>query len=116
MHPLITKFLGALRFGTFIFIWIVGAFIVPVSLILLFFGYPKVFYLIILYYLYRLIIPSKSWPLVRRVLRLNETPYCNSQNIVFDTGAEVPKPLSKTMIAAAPHGILTIGFCCMVVL
>ena len=47
-------------------------------------------------------------------MRLNIYPYCNKQNIIFVDGAEPPKSYSNIMLAMAPHGILTIGYTCLV--
>ncbi len=91
-------FLGLLRMGTFQFIWIFGVFSVPMAVTLFFCGRPLFAYILALYYAYRFLIPSSSWPLINKILCLNEYPYCNSQNIVFDDGASCPKRNSKTMV------------------
>lgn len=43
----------------------------------------------------RLLKPASYWPEFKRAFDLNKDPYCNSQQLVFEAGAEAPKPNSK---------------------
>jgi hypothetical protein len=103
-------FLGALRLGAFLLTWIWGAISVPLALILCYFKFYWMFYIIITYYCMRFIFPVQFWLRWKTIMRMNEYPYCNSQNVVFEKGAKAPNKCSKTMLAVSPHGILTIGY------
>lgn len=105
MHPL-----GLVKFAICLGVWMVGCFAVPVAVVLSCFGIHFASYILIVYYSFRFLVPAKYWPFFMEMFELNATPYCNQQNIVFDKGASIPKPDSKTMLALGPHGILTIGW------
>jgi hypothetical protein len=105
MHPL-----GFAKFATCCGVWMIGCFAVPVAAVLSCFGIHWASYILIVYYSFRFMVPAKFWPFFMEMFTLNDTPYCNHQNIVFDKGAHIPKADSKTMVALGPHGILTIGW------
>lgn len=90
--------------------WMIGCFAVPVSLLLSWYKIHFGSIILTIYYSFRLIRPAKFWQKFLDVICLNDTPYCNNQRIVFDKGATIPLPNSKTMVAVGPHGILSIGF------
>ena len=108
------KLIGLLRLTTALSIWMLGAFIIPIAIVCLFFKIYFPLYFIIVYYAFRFLFPAKEWPLIVKLLQLNAHPYCNNQRIIFEEGAKAPEPNSKTMIALSPHGILTIGWMTMV--
>lgn len=62
------------------------------------------------YYAYRMVRPAMPSVRVRNGMSFENTPYYNSQKIVFDEGAAPPKANSSTMFAVAPHGVLCQGF------
>jgi hypothetical protein len=63
----------------------------------------------------RVLFPPKKWPWFIEFLNFNKYPYCKSQAIVFDSDkAKFPEENSKTLFALSPHGILGIGWMCLV--
>ena len=102
--------IAAFKLFCFLGAWVAGTFIFPVAIAGLYWGYYVPTYILIIYYTLKIFFPATKWAWMRHQLCINHTPYCNSQNIVFDEGAEVPKDKSKTMLAVAPHGILTLGW------
>ena len=102
--------IAACKLFCFLGAWVAGALIFPVALAGLYWGFYLPTYVLLAYYTLKLFFPATKWPWIRHHLCINHTPYCNSQTIVFDEGAKVPTDKSKTMIAVAPHGILTLGW------
>lgn len=105
MHPL-----GLLKFAIACGVWMVGCFAAPVAVALSCFGMHFGSYILVVYYSFRFLVPPSYWEFFLEAMTLNDTPYCNHQNIVMDEGASVPEASSKTMVALSPHGILTIGW------
>lgn len=69
------------------------------------------------YYSFRVLFPPKKWPRFIEFLDFNKFNYCKSQKIIFDCKkAAFPPPNSKTLFALSPHGILGIGWMCLVIL
>ena len=111
--------LGFVRLACYFSAWIFGSFAWPTALICAAFHKFTPIYILIFYHAFRLVFPAKQWPAFKRAFNLNIAPYCNSQRIVFEEGASVPKPDSKVLLAVSPHGILTLGWsflvrqCCL---
>lgn len=83
----------------------------PFLLFLYFFWDMKFpFYFFVMYFPFRALFPPKQWDWIRNALCSDETPYVNSFEILFDDGADIPKPNEKNLFSVAPHGILTLGW------
>ena len=74
--------------------------------------FPLLFF--IAYSSFRYFVPATKWDIVREFLSTEGRPYCRSCELVFDEGAAVPAPNSRTMTSVAPHGILCMGWSFMV--
>ena len=107
------QILGFLRILTFYTVWIGSVAYFPFMFFSAYFGIYWPIYFLISYYSFRFVFPADRWYFIKALLHFNETPYCNSQNMIFVDGAKPPKPDTHTMVAMAPHGILTIGFTCL---
>ena len=107
MHPI-----GFCRLSWFLTVWVGSAFSIPVALALAYNGIYEGVYIILAYYSYRFFFPAKVWLGWKKIMRMNEPgrTYCNSQHVVFEKSATVPKPGARNMLCVAPHGILTIGY------
>lgn len=102
--------------------WLGGSFIIPVALGSLYFGITLPLFVLLGYYSFRFLFPAKKSEWIRQYFISDNTPYCRSSKscctflfshfvrIIFDEGAEAPKPYSKTLLSVAPHGILTLGW------
>jgi len=108
--------IGFLRMLLFLSLWIFGAACVPLALGLAYFGSYLLMYIVVAYYSVRFVWRARFWPRWKSIMRMNEPgrTYCNSHNVVFEKGASAPVPGSKNMLCVAPHGILTVGFSCLV--
>jgi 2-acylglycerol O-acyltransferase 2 len=94
--------------------WLSGAFIFPIAIFSSYFGIWLPTYIIIAYYAFRCLFPAQRWDWVRIYFNCDDKPYCRSAQIIFDEGASVPLPNSKTLVSVAPHGIMTLGWIFMI--
>ncbi|EKU21095.1 diacylglycerol acyltransferase 2, partial [Nannochloropsis gaditana CCMP526] len=63
---------------------------------------------LLVYYAYRFVFPTKEWAFVRDIYRAGNR-YFHPQEVVFD-GFERIDPGSRSLICMHPHGILTVGW------
>ena len=104
------QLLGLIRYAIVLGTWIYGAICVPLAIALYFIYNMYIhIYIIIIYYSFRAIFPPDNWPFWINNMCLNEHPYFNRQDVIFDNGAKPPAPNSKVLITMSPHGILTLG-------
>jgi hypothetical protein len=89
----------------------------PIALGLLYWNINWPLYILLAYYGLTLLLYSNP-PRLRNLkpwFRLvDDKPYCNSQKVVYDSGAKPPSPKSKNLLCVSPHGILTLGFAMLV--
>lgn len=105
MHPL-----GLLKVFSFLGAWLLGCAIFPLAIVCAWFKVWLPAQFIIFYYMFRYFVPASKSDWIRELLCISETPYFNSQKIIFDEGASAPTPRQPVMLAVGPHGILALGW------
>ncbi len=98
MHPI-----GVLRYLIVLGVWLLGAFSPVIALVcsLTRLSHTPT-YILIVYYSIRFVFPAQPWKTWLKVLNLNEHPYFNKQELIFDEGAKAPVRDSKVLLAFAP--------------
>mmetsp|Transcript_29083 Transcript_29083/g.49079 ORF Transcript_29083/g.49079 Transcript_29083/m.49079 type:complete len:119 (-) Transcript_29083:38-394(-) len=91
--------------------WLGGSAIIPFAIVTAYFKLTYIpLYVLICYYSFRFFFKASKWNFMREALCTDDTPYCNSAQIIFEKGAKAPKPNSRVITSVAPHGILTLGW------
>ncbi len=103
-------FFGFVKLFIFLFFWVFSVAVVPVSIILFFFEIRYPAYILVVYYSFRAFFPPKRSDFVINFFSSDDTPYCRTTSIIFDGNAKPPDSNDRNMIAAGPHGILTLGW------
>lgn len=70
---------------------------------------------LVVYYSLLILSPPKKWPYFIEHMDVNKRQYFRSHRIVFDCEkAKFPASQAKTVFAVSPHGILGLGWMCLV--
>lgn len=97
----------------FLTTWTCGALVFPLVLVCLWYRIYVPAYVLMVYYGFRFLFPARKSDPIREFMGITSTPYYRTQKMVFDEGATIPEPNSKTMLAVGPHGVLCCGWCFM---
>lgn len=101
---------GALKLGLFFSVWVASVFLPPALLWLaLSHGYWSPLAGLAAWAALAAARPARSWPWMRELLCLDDTPYFDAQRIVFDGFASLP-PDDGRVLAFHPHGLLCCGW------
>ena len=78
MHPV-----GLIQFFYFYTVWVSSVGYFPFMFYNAYYGIYWPAYYLLAYYSFRFVFPADRWLFAKAALHLNETPYCNKQNVIF---------------------------------
>lgn len=103
------RLIGGLLLASLLHVWMLGVVVIPwATYQLLAKGNTTLALVLVVYYVYRAVFPTKEWAFVRNIYRAGNR-YFYPQMVLFDGFQQIP-PDTRSLICMHPHGILTVGW------